>query len=208
MKLKNNISFLQKILSYFISIELDKSDEPYYLELILDRNKLVLNSLHANQSNLNLKFAFNDCFHRLDIYKKTYNQILILGLGLGSVIDLLEENTTVDKTTAYENDSRVIAWLEQYYDIGNLEIINESVLNIELSELKYDLIIVDVFQDDKMPDFLFDILFWNKLKSSLTADGTLIWNTLKSIMVKDELETEFSMKDNSYSENRFFIFNN
>lgn len=209
MKLKNKLNFLQKILSYFFSFSLEKSDNPYYLELILDRNKLVLNSQNANQSNQNLKSAFNQFFHRQEIYNKEYDHVLILGLGLGSVVDLLLEKSKVKQFTAYENEMRVVSWIEKYYHLENLEIIPSSAEDFKIEKGKYDLIIVDLFQDDKIPEYLSKKIFWDKLKSSLTEDGILIWNTL----TKNEIPMDFSYPEIfstidpfSYSENLFFIY--
>lgn len=207
MKLKYKFTLIQRILSYFISLEIEKSKSPYYLELILDRNKLVLNSQNANQSNQNLKSAFNELFHRQDIYKKEYNHVLILGLGLGSVIDLLIENAFVNQFTAYENDTRLIAWLDKYYKTENLNIIPKSAEEFSIENKKYDLIIVDLFIDEIMPDFLTKSSYWETLKSSLTPDGILIWNTLKSKEIKTEfdIKTIFNLVDEKSIENRFLL---
>lgn len=207
MKLKYRFTLIQKILSYFISVEIEKGESPYYLELILDRNKLVLNSQNANQSNQNLKSAFNELFHRQNIYKKEYNHVLILGLGLGSVIDLLIENASVNQFTAYENDTRLIAWLDKYYKTENLNIIPKSAEEFSIENKKYDLIIVDLFIDEIMPDYLTKSSYWENLKSSLTPDGILIWNTLKSKEIKTEfnIKTIFNLIDEKSSENLFLI---
>lgn len=207
MKLKYKFTFLQKFLSYFISIKIEKSIIPYYLELILDRNTLVLNSKNANQSNQNLKAAFNQLFHRHNIYNKSYNNVLIFGLGLGSVVDLLTENTKVINFTAYENNSQILTWIEQYYDLENLKIVNDSAENFNSTSEKYDLIIVDLFQDEVMPKFLSKMEYWDILKLSLNQSGTIIWNTLKNADLNIEFESKkvFKTIDTSTSENRFLI---
>lgn len=208
MKLKYKFTLIQRILSYFISLEIEKNKSPYYLELILDRNKLVLNSQNANQSNQNLKSAFNELFYRQDIYKKEYNHVLILGLGLGSVFDLLIENASVNQFTAYENDTRLIAWLDKYYKTENLNIIPKSAEEFSIENKKYDLIIVDLFIDEIIPDFLTKSSYWGTLKSSLTPDGILIWNTLKFKEIKTEfdIKTIFNLIDEKSNENLFLIY--
>jgi hypothetical protein len=80
MKLKHSFPLLLKLASYFYPITIEKSNEPYYLELVLSKNKLILNSKNANQSNEGLKQAFHQAFHQLGVYKKTYKNILVLGL--------------------------------------------------------------------------------------------------------------------------------
>ena len=69
MNLKQSFPFYLKLASYFYPITIEKSHEPYYLELILSKNKLILDSTHANQSNEGLKQAFHQAFHQLGVYE-------------------------------------------------------------------------------------------------------------------------------------------
>ena len=46
------------------------------------------------------------------------------------------------------------------------------------NDKKYDLIVVDVFEDNKMPDFLYEINFINSLSKSLKVNGFILFNTM------------------------------
>jgi spermidine synthase len=43
---------------------------------------------------------------------------------------------------------------------------------------KYDLIIIDVFQDTKMPNFLFEDFFINRINFLLQVNGFILFNTM------------------------------
>ncbi len=116
MKLKHSFPLLLKLASYFYPITIEKSNEPYYLELVLSKNKLILNSKNANQSNEGLKQAFHLALHQLRVYDRKYKNILVLGFGLGSVVELLQAKNCLKKVTAYENNPQVLTWLDKYYD--------------------------------------------------------------------------------------------
>lgn len=191
MKLKKSLPSYQKLLSYFYPITIEKGDDPYYLELVLSKNKLILNSENANQSNEGLKHAFHQVFHQLGVYNKTYENILVLGFGLGSVIELLQAKNRTENITAYENNPQVIAWLDKYYDLGNIQLHTESAENLAHLESNYDLILVDLFLDNQCPDFLNNLAYWTQLKTHLSPSGMLIWNTL----IPTQPKVNFNMGD-------------
>ena len=77
MKSKKSFPFFLKLASYFYPVTIENSSTPYEIELVLSKNKLILNSKHANQPNGSLDYAFHECFHHLGIYTNENNpQIL------------------------------------------------------------------------------------------------------------------------------------
>ena len=76
MKSKKSFPFFLKLASYFYPVTIENSSTPYEIELVLSKNKLILNSKHANQSNGSLEYAFHECFHHLGIYTKEFNNVL------------------------------------------------------------------------------------------------------------------------------------
>lgn len=191
MKLKKSFPLLLKLASYFYPITIERSLEPYYLELVLSKNKLILNSTNANQSNEGLKQAFHQVFHQLSVYNKTYKNILVLGFGLGSVVELLQAKNCTENITAYENNLQVLAWLDKYYDLGNIQLHTDSAENLAHLKSNYDLIIVDLFLDNQCPEFLNKLAFWTQLKTYLSPSGMLIWNTL----IPTQPNVNFSMEE-------------
>ena len=191
MKLKKSFPLLLKLASYFYPIPMERSHEPYYLEIVLSKNKLILHSQNANQSNEGLKQAFHQVFHQLGIYKKTYKNILVLGFGLGSVIELLQAKNCTENITAYENNPQVLAWLDKYYDLGSIQLYFDSAENLTHLESNYDLILVDLFLDNRCPEFLNNLAYWTQLKTHLSPAGIIIWNTL----IPTQPKVNFPMED-------------
>jgi spermidine synthase len=46
------------------------------------------------------------------------------------------------------------------------------------TKLKYDLVIIDIFQDTKMPNFLFESFFANRILEILNDNGLFLFNTM------------------------------
>lgn len=210
MKLKQSFPFYLKLASYFYPVTIEKSHEPYYLELILSKNKLVLDSTNANQSNEGLKQAFHRTFHQLRVYEKKYENTLVLGFGLGSVVELLQAKKCLGKVTAYENNAQILQWLDQYYDLGGIQFVSDSAENLKNLDSNYDLIIVDLFIDNQCPEFLNNLAYWTQLKTRLSPSGILIWNTLIPTQPKVNFNMEDIFEKNVEVEgvNRMWICNN
>jgi hypothetical protein len=191
MKLKKSFPSYQKLVSFFYPITIEKSDDPYYLELVLSKNKLILDSENANQSNEGLKRAFHQAFHQLGVYDKTYKNTLVLGFGLGSVVELLQAKNSLNKVTAFENNPKILSWLDEYYDIGDIHLINNSAEDLNKLDSNYDLIIVDLFLDNQCPEFLNNQAYWTQLKNHLSPSSMLIWNTL----IPTQPKVNFNLED-------------
>jgi spermidine synthase len=189
---------MERLWSYFAPRKIDYVLHPYYLELLYAKDTFILNSQNANQSNASLKKAFHYAFHELDIYHQNFPRVLILGLGLGSIIELLQENSRIDRVIAYENNSTVLRWLDAYYQISEdqLKIKEATAMNSLEEEGFFDLILVDLFEDTDIPGFLGELEFWKSLISKLNPDGRIVWNTLSSGKgrMKDEIQQVFDRR--------------
>ena len=119
-------------------------------------------------------------FISLGIYKRPYSQVLVLGLGLGSTIELLQTRVTLRNLIAYESDERIISWLKKYY-LFDFEIKNLSADDSHNSRDKFDLILVDLFADESMPDYLENLEFWNSIIRLLNPHGILCLEYLEKV---------------------------
>jgi spermidine synthase len=114
---------------------------------------------------------------------KNFENILILGVAGGSVVKtLVDEIKYKGKITGVEIDSDIIAIANQYFklnEISNLQIIMDDAFEFVLkTKEKYDLIIIDIFQDTKMPNFLFEDFFIERVNSLLNLNGFILFNTM------------------------------
>ena len=109
-------------------------------------------------------------------------KVLILGLGAGTLAQLISKKWPQAKITGVEIDPQVIKIGQKYFDlnkINQLTIINQDAFKfIEKTQLKYDLIFVDLYQGDKFPGQAQTPDFFHQLKSSLLANGLVVFNHL------------------------------
>lgn len=122
---------------------------------------------------------------------KDSNSILVLGIAGGSVIKtLVNEIEFKGEITGVEIDPEIISLADKYFklnEIQNLTIIIEDANQfVQKTNKTFDLIIIDIFQDNSMPEFLFETVFIKNTKSLLIPGGYLLFNTM--IHTKSDLE--------------------
>lgn len=124
-----------------------------------------------------------DTFSRLNLDDYRDKNILILGFGLGSIPYMLEKKQNFRANfTCVEYDEEIIYLFNKYVadEIKSpLEfIIGDAKIFMETNERKFDMIAMDVFLEDQIPDQFLQVEFIQDLRNSLTDDGLLIWNHL------------------------------
>lgn len=122
---------------------------------------------------------------------KNSNSILILGVAGGSVIKtLVNEIDFNGEITGVEIDPEIISLANTYFklnEIPNLTIIIEDACRfVQKTNKTFDLIVIDIFQDNSMPQFLFETVFVENTKYLLNPGGYLLFNTM--IHSKSDLE--------------------
>jgi len=143
-----------------------------------------LDSEHTNYSYGNLQRILRTGLKEIGFGKiKEMNNILVLGVAGGSVIKtLVDEINFKGNIIGVEIDKEVIKIANEYFnlnEIPNLEIIIEDAFDFVLKTTdKFDLIIIDVFQDTYMPSFLFQPYFKDRVCFLLNPNGFILFNTL------------------------------
>jgi len=175
----------QKILSYFVDLSLEKSGSPYnpYLEVVLVNGRNQLITKDAIYSFDDKYENFYTSFKKIDWPNLKVKKALILGLGLGSVIYMLENN--FKKRFSYdcvEIDPEIIRLAEKYSlnkiesPVQTFQTDAHSYVNITIEN--YDLILMDVFQSAKVPSKFETLDFLNALKSILNPNGLILYNRM------------------------------
>ena len=176
----------QKLLSYLIPINIHKqnSDINKTLEVTWNNGKLVLDSKNTNYSYGSLQRALKKGLRFIGFERiKNFEHILVLGVAGGSVIKtLVDEIKFKGKITGVELDKNVLELANHYFklnEIENLELVNDDAFEFVLKTTeKYDLIIIDVFQDTVMPNFLFEDFFINHVNTLMNLNGFILFNTM------------------------------
>ena len=177
---------IKKIFSYFIPIKIYETNSVLSksLEVTWANGELVLDSENANYSYGSLQRILRLGLQNIG-YEKIVpmNQILVLGVAGGSVIKtLVDEIKYKGKITGVEIDPEIITIANTYFKldkIENLEIVIDDAFEFVLkTKTKYDLIIIDIFQDTTMPNFLFETFFIHRVCSLLKSRGFILFNTM------------------------------
>jgi spermidine synthase len=177
---------LKKLLSYFIPIIIfkQKSSLSQTLEVTWVNGKLVLDSENTNYSYGNLQRVLRKGLKLIGFERiKSMQHILVLGVAGGSVIrTLVDEINFQGQITGVEIDKEIIEIANNYFhldSIPNLEIVIDDASKFVLkTNKKFDLIIIDIFQDSKMPDFLFEFFFVSQICYLLNPKGHILFNTM------------------------------
>ncbi len=154
------------------------------LEVTWANGELVLDSKNTNYSYGSLQRILRIGLENIGfetVLKAEH--ILVLGVAGGSVIKTLSEEIGFKgRITGVEIDSEVLQIANSYFGldkIPNLEIIVDDAFKYVLTDKnKYGLIIVDIFQDTTMPDFLFEDSFQKQLCELLDKKGIILFNTM------------------------------
>lgn len=177
---------LKKWLSYFIPINVKsvKSKWSKTLEVTWANGQLVLDSRNTNYSYGSLQRILRIGLLKIGFARiKKMNHILVLGVAGGSVVKtLVNEVQFTKKITGVEIDADVIAIANTYFELDkvpNLTLILDDAFEFILKTKEtYDLIIIDIFQDTKMPNFLFESFFVDRILDVLNKNGVVLFNTM------------------------------
>lgn len=189
-------SFWKKCLSYFkeLHIESLSSDLSDELHVYLSKGRYQLFTKNALQSFDDLYVNFGEAFQQLSIGERGIKEVLVLGLGLGSIPFMLENKHGLDANyTAVEIDEAVI-YLASKYSLHDFRspinyICTDAEIFVSLNTEKYDLICMDIFIDDVIPTQFETIDYLKKLRSHLNPNGILLYNRL-SLLASDIAKTK------------------
>ena len=177
---------IKKIFSYLYPIKIyqSKSSLSKSIEVTWANGELVLDSENANYSYGSLQRILRFGLKNIGFSKiASMNHILVLGVAGGSVIKtLVDEIKYKNKITGVEIDPEISKVANTYFklnEIENFEIIIDDAFEFVLkTKIKYDLVIIDIFQDTVMPSFLFETFFVKRICSLLKNNGFVLFNTM------------------------------
>ena len=187
-------TLLTKLLSFFIPITIFKQNSSVSnsIEITWSNGQLVLDSKNTNYSYGSLQRILRKGLQTIGFENiKTLDSILVLGVAGGSVIKtLVNEVEFKGEIIGVEIDSDIISLANKYFkldEIPNLTILIEDANKfVQKSNKTFDLIIIDIFQDNCMPCFLFETAFIENTISNLNPSGYLLFNTMINSKIDQE----------------------
>lgn len=172
----------KRIISYIFPIT-KKIQSKYngYLELTVVNGKTVLDTSNANYSYGSLQKVLKFSLEHTDVIHA--NNVLLLGLGGGCVLRTLWDDFNYKgDVTAVDIDPVVIDVAEKEFGIvgdSKTEIICADAFDYAQNNLtKFDLIIIDLFIDNVVPEKFLQEPFWKEILKKVNPHGTIIFNTL------------------------------
>lgn len=199
------ISRFQKLLSYFYEIPIEKVQSKYSgnLEVALHRGEWKLSTTHAIYSFGKHYTSFRIAFKTLNIEDFDIKNVLILGIGLGSVVRLLDQQKSIQSIVAIDIDPVVIQLAKKYWpDISSkIKTTFHAVDALEWlkknqKSQKFDLIISDIFIDIETPENVANQEYLSLLSPILNENGILIYSRLNY--------KNYNKEDNQKFEKIFF----
>lgn len=176
----------KKLFSYILPVNIHKQNSSISknIEITWANGELVLDSKNTNYSYGSLQRILRKGLKSIGFERiLKMSHILVLGVAGGSVIKTLSEEIKFKgKITGVEIDSEIIKIANSYFhldQIPNFEVVIDDAFEFVLkTKEKYDLIIIDIFQDTTMPNFLFEEFFQNRTCFLLKEKGIILFNTM------------------------------
>ena len=193
------IPLWKKYLSYVTDVHLESHSTSINpaLHLVLVKGRLQLctdNSIYSFEDQYD---NFYKVFEKMCEKSWDFESVLILGFGLGSIPKMLEHNFKVSlEYTAVEIDD-VIVDLVSDYVLPNikspLQLINaDAAVFIQTDQSTYDMICVDIFLDDVIPDHFKKTEFLEAVKERLNPGGCVLYNMLGDYEVDKKKARHFN----------------
>lgn len=176
---------MRKRLSYLFPVRIKDyfSKHSGKLEISLVDGKKVLDTASSNYSYGSLQRILEYGLRQIGFDEKTQT-ILLLGLGGGSFIQTVRGPFKSDAhITAVEIDQDIIDIAHNEFDIGsygNIRIVHADAMDFVAGcREKFDLVVVDIFIIDTVPDAFTRPFFLEKINSLLNPEGKLLFNLIK-----------------------------
>lgn len=179
---------MKKLLSYLIPQNILKQSSIHHgvLEVNLVNGRKVLDTLNSNYSFGSLQEILKRGIQEIPLIKE-YNNILVLGMGAGSVVETLRKDFhTNAQIDLVDFDSEIIEIAKQHFNLH----LNKNVKLIEADAFQfmkecnqqYDLIIVDLFIDNCIPEKFLGPDFIQFLNKQLAKNGSIIFNNMSQTL--------------------------
>lgn len=177
------------------------------LEVTWINGRKVLDSPHANYSYGPLQKVMD--LGLAEVRADRAAEVLLLGLGGGSVIPLLRKKYGYyRKITAVDLDAAIIDIAKNEFSIEDhqpLQLICADAEKFAAQDsLQYGLIIIDLFIDLQVPEQFFSGSFWRNISGLLKPKGKVLFNAginaahereVDQLLITEDLQLDFRKKE-------------
>ncbi len=186
--------------SFFIEelVETGDSSISPGLQVWYANGRNMLNTSSVNYSFGRLDTVFRSAFEQIHLPERNFQDILLLGLGAGNVTTILTEIAPEIKVVAVEIDPEVLRLGEAHFGLKpgpRLEIeLADALEFVWRCELKFDMVVVDLFVDDAVPEAACSEAYLQRLAAMLRPGGMLLFNRLAYSPILSQHTEEFGRK--------------
>ena len=175
----------KKWLSYWTEVSLirTKGEHNDTIEVCLHYGRLKLIADECIYSFDDLYRNFFETFTYLNLSKNQHYEILVLGMGFGSIPYMLEKKFQISASYELVELDATIIKLASEYALPRLKsecaiVHADAIPYIYQTTREFQFVIVDVFDDDIIPIQLRSNEILIRLKDLLAPDGILLYNWL------------------------------
>ncbi len=193
---------IKRLLSFLLPVKIHQKKSVYSknLEVTWNNGYLVLDSENTNYSFGSLQRVLKKGLKYIGYERiQNFESILVLGVAGGSVIETLKKEVKFEgKITGVEIDAAVVELATKYFGLGNYNnvsiVIDDAFEYVLKTKNTYDLIIIDIFQDTTMPNFLFQDFFIQRINDLVNVNGFILFNTMVISKADEERNLKYKSK--------------
>lgn len=210
------------LLSYFVPQDLFRTSSSYNRDIrvqsFMGKRLLMVNG--SQQSGAYVANLWRESLSAFGIAQETgVKNILVLGIGGGTVIHILHNLFPGARMTGVDIDPIIINLGKKYFGLGDIQGLTLKKANAQEFVRKrthlYDLVVIDLFVGRHIPVFVSTDAFMRDVKKLLTKSGLVVINYLqereygaRSDAFAKTLKKQFSVRAFSLWRNRFFCLKN
>ncbi|MEK7521515.1 MAG: methyltransferase domain-containing protein [Patescibacteria group bacterium] len=156
----------------------------------LEGTRIIVGGL--SQSGWLVKKVWKDALKKIKKLKPNAKDILVLGLGGGSIAELLQEYWPDSRKVGVDIDPEMVDLGRKYLklnEVKDLEVVIADVSEwIVKNVQKFDLILVDLYKGGSIPQEFREEAFLNTVQKTLKPDSIAAFNHLYSSLEKKDAE--------------------
>lgn len=164
-----------------VVIERRSSAHHPVIEVTLVRGRKILDGANVNYSFGGLHEVFVETFAALGLARRDVRSALVLGLGGGSVVQILRRDYAIEgPIVGVELDPLVVELAREHFGLDELAgvdvVIDDARAYLDRASGVFDLVVVDVFHEATVPAELRSRAALELLRARVAPGGLLVFN--------------------------------